>query len=367
MSSSIPTTQKALLLHKESTPYVLGEIPVPKPGPQDVLVEIRACALNPIDYAIVDPPTSRRLIRTWPFIPGADAAGVVVEVGSEVTNLKVGDKILFEGDWTAPGSSTCQQYAIVPADLTALIPDNITFEQAASVPLALATDVILFYNQSPAPENLSLRLKPVWEPEGKTAYAGTPAFIVGGASSVGQYAIQLAKMAGYDPIITTASLHNEQLLKSLGATHVVDRNRSNESILAELPSLTGGKPIHFAFVAVPRAGGPDALRLGRDALAPGGLLSTPLNNGDGLPEDCRNLGDGKRTGYVFGSARLPHTRDISRAMFQQLTGWLETGLLKPNPVEVLPNGLAGVPDGLARMKANKVSARKLIVRPQETP
>ena len=53
--------------------------------------------------------------------------------------------------------------------------------------MGLTTDVLVLHNQSPAPENLSLRLTPVWEPEGTTAYAGTPAFIVGGASSLGQY------------------------------------------------------------------------------------------------------------------------------------------------------------------------------------
>ena len=67
------------------------------------------------------------------------------------------------------------------------IPENITFEQAASIPLALTTDVTGLYNQSPAPQNLGLRYKPVWEPEGATAYVNTPAFIVGGASSLGQY------------------------------------------------------------------------------------------------------------------------------------------------------------------------------------
>ncbi|KAI0371510.1 GroES-like protein [Pilatotrama ljubarskyi] len=366
MSNTVPTTQKSLICYEESTPYVLGETPVPRPGPQDVLVKVLACALNPIDYAIVNPPLSRRLVRTWPLISGVDGAGVVVELGSEVSNLKVGDRILFEGDWTVPGGSTFQEYATVPADLTALVPDNITLEQAASIPLGLTTDVIVLYNQSPAQENLSLRLKPVWEPEGKTAYAGTPAFIIGGAASLGQYAIQLAKLAGHDPIITTASPHNEPLLKSLGATHVLDRNRSNESILAELPSLTGGKPIHYVFVAVPRSGG-RPLALGRDALAPGGLVAIPLASPEGLPEDFTNPGDGKRVGYVFGSARLPYTRDISRAMFQQITGWLEKGLLKPNPVEVLPNGLAGISEGLARLKANKVSGTKLVARPQETP
>ncbi|KAJ2970442.1 hypothetical protein NUW54_g12727 [Trametes sanguinea] len=188
LNMSVLTTQKALLLLQESTPYVVGERPVPSPGPKEVLVKIIACALNPLDYRIADPPYSKWFIKSWPYVPGHDAAGIVVQVGAEVVTLKEGDRV-------SPDGAACQQYATVDADLTAIIPENISFEQAASIPLALTTDIMLLYNQSPAPENLGLRLKPLWEPEGTTAYAGTPAFIIGGSTSLGQYAIQLAKAA----------------------------------------------------------------------------------------------------------------------------------------------------------------------------
>ncbi|EIW54874.1 GroES-like protein [Trametes versicolor FP-101664 SS1] len=359
---SIPTTQKTLLLREESTPYEVAETAVPRPGPKDVLVQIFACALNPVDHAIAHPPLSRMFIKAWPFVPGNDGAGVVVELGAEVTNVKKGDKVLFQGNWIAP-EATCQQYAVVPGELTAIIPDNITFEQAATIPLALATNVMSLYNQSPAAENASLRLKPVWEAEGATAYAGTPAFIVAGATSVGQISIQLARMAGHSPIIATASLHNAPLLKSLGATHVIDRSLSKEATLAELSTLLGGKSLDYVFVALLDA---EALRLGRDALAPGGALATVSPAPQRIPEDVANLGQGKRISYVFGSPRPSHNREIGVALYKQLTGWLEKGLLKPNPVEVLPNGLAGINEGLARLKAGKVSGTKLVAHPQET-
>ncbi|KAH9885808.1 GroES-like protein [Cubamyces lactineus] len=363
--TEIPQTQKTLLCHQEGTSYVVEERPVPRPAPDEVLVKIMACALNPIDYGIVNPLYSKALITSWPYVPGGDGAGVVVQVGQEVTSLKEGDRVVFKGHiQTSERSATCQQYAVVPADLTALIPAHISFEEAATIPMGLTTDVLVLYNQSPAPENLSLRLTPIWEPEGTTVYAGTPAFIVGGASPLGQYAIQLAKLAGHDPIITTASPHNAALLRSLGATHVLDRALPNASILAELPHLTAGKPILYAFVAVPAV--PDACRLARDALAPGGALATVMPSPAYVPADVADPGDGKRVGYVLGNLRLPHTRDIAVAVFKQLTRWLEKGLLKPNPVEVLPNGLKGIPEGLERMKAGKVSGKKLVARPQET-
>ncbi|KAI0671364.1 GroES-like protein [Trametes maxima] len=361
---AIPSVQKALVLHKESTPYVIEERPVPQPGPGDVLVKILSCALNPVDWSMTEPPASKILIPSFPFVPGLDAAGVVVGVGAGVTSPKEGDRIVFEGNWH-PDAAAFQQYTTVPSELTAIIPENITFDQAATIPLALTTVVLALYNQSPAPGNTSLRLTPVWEPEGQTAYAGKPAFIVGGATSLGQYAIQLAKLAGHNPIIATASLRNAALLTSLGATHVIDRSRPNESILAELPKLTGGKPIEFALVTAPPL--PEVLRLGRDALAPGGALGTVMPGPQRIPEDVANPGEGKRIGYVFGSARLPHTRETGVAMFQQLSKWLEEGILKPNLLEVLPNGLAGINDGLARLRADKVSGQKLVAHPQETP
>ncbi|KAI0635552.1 GroES-like protein [Trametes polyzona] len=372
MSNGIPTTQKSLLLRKENSLYELGETPVPHPGPKDVLVKIMACALNPVDAHISEPPYSKFLIQEWPHVPGSDGAGVVVELGSEVTDRKLGDRVVFQGEWRRH-LATCQQYAVVPEDLTAIvsspcpgrIPKNITFEQAATIPLALTTVVLVLYNQSPAPENLSLRLKPIWTPEGAKEFAGKPTLIVGGATSLGQMAIQLARLAGHNPIITTASPHNAPLLTSLGATHVLDRSRSNESILAELPQLTGGKPIEFAIV--PAGAIPEPLRLARDALAPGGALATVLPAPQRIPEDVANPGEGKRVGYVFGSASLPQNRETCVEMWKQVTGWLEKGLLKPNPVEVLPNGLAGVNEGCARLKAKQVSGKKLVALPQETP
>ncbi|KAI0369738.1 GroES-like protein [Pilatotrama ljubarskyi] len=364
-SSAIPLVQKSLLLREESTPYVVGETPVPRPGPKDVLVNILACALNPADYAVAEPPLSRILIKAYPHVGGCDGAGIVVEVGSEVQDRKKGDRVLFQGAMEA-SRATFQQYAIMTAELTAIVPDEMNLEQAATIPLAFTSVFIGLYNQSPAPENISLRLKPFWEPEGKTAYAGTPAFIVAGASSLGQYAIQLAKLAGHDQIITTASPHNAPLLKSLGATHVLDRSRSNESILAELPTLTGGKPILYAFVAVLQSG-TEPLYLGRDALAPGGALLTAAPSPKAIPEDIANPGEGKRVGYACGSPHLPFSRDTGVVMYRQLTNWLEQGVIKPNPVEVLPNGLAGIVEGLARIKAKKVSGMKLVARPDETP
>ncbi|KAI0749263.1 GroES-like protein [Daedaleopsis nitida] len=327
----------------------------PHPGPQDVLVKIFATALNPVDWKI---QAYGYFITNYPFVPGTDAAGIVEEVGAEVTNVAKGDKVLFQG-WFENPKATFQQYAIVPAEITAKIPENISFDQAASIPLGLATVFTGTWNKDP--EAKSTDIPAPWEAGGETKFAGKPAFILGGSSSVGQYAIQLARLNKFSPIIATASLHNEALLKSLGATHVINRSLAPEAILSEVQKITGGTPIQYVYDAVSLA---DTQSIAYQALAPGGVLLLVLP--DAIPEDLKADADGKKIVNVFGNIHTPSNRKIGVEVYKRLTQWLKDGLLVPNRVEVLPNGLAGIPDGLNRLKEDKVSGMKLIARPQET-
>lgn len=195
-------------------------------------------------------------------------------------------------------------------------------------------------------------------------------------------AIQIAKLAGFSPIIATASPHNIELLTSLGATHIIDRSLEADAILAKLPELTGGKPLEFVYDAISL---PETMPLAYQALAPGGGLVIVL--GDVIPATLKDEGDQKQIAYVFGNVHTPENRACGVELYKRLTEWLEKGIIKvrsslrrrvtcanqpwnsgmqPNTVEVLPGGLAGAPEGLDRLENNKVSGKKLIVRPQET-
>ena len=85
-------TQKALYLPARAGQWVVGEAPIPRPGPKDVLVQVMSAALNPIDWKLVDSQFSAT-IQSYPFISGTDGAGIVEEVGAEVTTLAKGDKM----------------------------------------------------------------------------------------------------------------------------------------------------------------------------------------------------------------------------------------------------------------------------------
>ncbi|KAH9917884.1 GroES-like protein [Epithele typhae] len=356
---STPTTQKAF--HFTEVPpqgkFAIAERPVPTPGDGEVLVRVEAAALNPIDWKLTSSPEFAKMMGIFPLPLGTDGAGVVEAVGSGVTTLSKGDKIVFQG-WFAPDKATFQQYAIVNPAFAAKIPANISLDQAASLPLGLMTVLLGLY--SPASTN-SLNLPPFWA-TGPSASAGTPALILGGASSVGQYAIQAAKLAGHSPIITTASPRNTSLLTSLGATHVLDRSLSVDALVAAIKGALGGKPLLFAYDAITYA---DTQAVAVRALAPEGKLV--IVNAVPMSEEDTKAAEGKTVVMTQGNVNVPFHNAVGAEIFAQLSGWLEKGDIKPNSVEVLPKGLAGIQDGLKRMEENKVSAVKLIAHPQEMP
>ncbi|KAI0635560.1 GroES-like protein [Trametes polyzona] len=355
---SIPTTQKALVLPAQHATYVVGETTVPQPGPTDILVKNVAVGLNPIEWKLATPAFSFA-VPGYPFTPGTDASGVVVAVGKDVTNFKEGDRVVYQGLMFDNTHSSFKEYTAVPASFAAKLPASVSFEEAATLSGTLPTAVLGLYNANN--KEHSLGLKPFWE-EGSTAYAGKPIFILGGAGSVGQYVIQLAKASRFDPIITTASPRNKELLTSLGATHVIDRSLPADAVLAELSKLTQGKPIEVAVDTVSIA---DTQALAYRALAQGGQVLILLP--EQIPAELKEEGDGKRVAFVQGLVYPPENCAIGAELYKRLPEWLEKGIIRPNAHEVLPNGLAGIPGGLERLKNNQVSAKKLVVRVQETP
>ncbi|RPD57987.1 GroES-like protein [Lentinus tigrinus ALCF2SS1-7] len=358
-----PTTQKMLGVPEVGKPWKLyTEWPVPTLGPNDLLVKIVSAALNPADWRIQENFMGVSILaKKWPFIGGLDGAGIVEEVGSAVTAFAKGDKVIAPGSFEQE-HATFQEYNIVAAADAAKIPENISFDQAATLPVAVSTVASGIWAHEQG--SRSVNFPAPWEEDGSTKFAGKAAFIVGGAGSVGQIAIQFARLGGFSPIITTASLHNTEYLKSLGATYIIDRNLPDATILAELQKLTEGKPIVYAFDAI---GYEATQELAYAAVAPGGAVVTVNPAADvALKEKVQRDGSAKAVGVCFGDLRIPPHRKLGDELYGRLTEWLEKGLIVPNRVEVIPGGLLGIPEGCDRIKHNKVSGVKLVVHPQET-
>ncbi|KAG8218887.1 chaperonin 10-like protein [Butyriboletus roseoflavus] len=364
------TTQKALWLPQIGAEFTPGKTEIPEPGPGEVLVKLEAIALNPLEWKIQQ--SGFFMVKEYPAIVGEDGAGVVQKVGDGVTNLSVGDKVSVRSSqrpcrragthqshtvrsfqtYFGNKYNTYQEYCLANAALAIKIPPNISFEQATSIATGFNPFAVATYAQQPE----GLALTSPFEEGGLGKYANQPIVIMGGAASLGQYAIQLAKLSGFSPIITTASLHNRDFLISLGATHVLDRKLSTAILREQVAKITN-TPITYIFDAVSLQ---ETQQSAFSLLAPGGTLvvvTQPQVNGEE---------GNKKVLMVVGSFHFPQNRALGARFSIALTKWLAEGVIRPNKVEVLPGGLKGIVSGLRRLQTNGVSATKLVVRPAET-
>lgn len=172
------------------------DVPVPRElSAKQVLVRVCAAASNPIDWKVLSGNMGFLARLSFPHVPGKDAAGIVVAVGSEVTRFKVGDKV-YGNLGFADGCFA--EYLRAEETLFSMKPSNLTMEEAAAVPLTCETTYqVLFTKFSP--------------PVGK----GTKLFVCGGSAATGFYAIQLAKAVGAH-VAATCSKRNFSLLEKLG-------------------------------------------------------------------------------------------------------------------------------------------------------
>jgi 2-desacetyl-2-hydroxyethyl bacteriochlorophyllide A dehydrogenase len=200
---------KAIVIEEYGDKNVLVEkdIETPKISENQVLVEVYATSINPIDWKVREGYLKEMLPFEFPIILGWDAAGVVVEAGSNVTNFKVGDRVFTRPATTNRG--TYAEYLAVESNLLAKMPDEMSFEEAASIPLAGLT---------------------AWQclVDFGNIHEGSKVLIHAGAGGVGIFAIQIAKSFGAY-VATTASENNIEFLTSLGADEVINYKENDFS------------------------------------------------------------------------------------------------------------------------------------------
>ncbi|KDR68604.1 hypothetical protein GALMADRAFT_256890 [Galerina marginata CBS 339.88] len=345
----MPSSQKALFLEKKLGNIVLKETEIYKPGPGEVLIKIKSTSLNPVDWKIQKLGV---FVENYPIILGSDVAGDVVELGEGVTEFKKGDKVYCQGQFENDKASF-QEYTLALASTLARIPPDISYDGAAALPVALSVAFVALYNHNPH----GLGITPPFSEDAQGKYAGTPFVVIGGSSSVGQLVLQLAKLSGFSPIITTSSTKQTDFLKSLGATYVVDRDLPAAQLKAEIDKITGDKPIKYICDSISSE---TTQKVALDVLAPGGQLAVVYPQDVTVPEDKTRLA-------ALGILRLPHNVELLETLYHdKMYGWLEKGIIKPNNVKVLPGGLRGIPDGLVSLEKGEVSGLKLVVHPQDT-
>ncbi|KAA1476199.1 GroES-like protein [Dentipellis sp. KUC8613] len=351
--------QKALLIPSKGAHFTLGTRLIPKPGPGQVLVKIESAAVNPVDWYIEQ---FGFFIDGYPFVAGSDAAGTVEELGegAAASGLQKGDRVLFQSLFSAD-RGTFQQYVLADATRAAKIPKNLSFDEASTVPLCLATAALGLYG--PIGTRGGAALTPPWAPGGLGKYKNQPALVVGGSGSVGQFAIQLLKLSGFSPIIATASARNCDYVKAAGATHVIDYHTTPYAFLPDAVKAITSAPVPIAYDAISSE---DSQKAAWALLAPRGSLVITVVPSAAVGKPGEEAEDGKRVAHVFGNVNAPENAAFGDALYAVLTGLLERGDIKPNKVELLEGGLAGLAKGTERAGKGEVSAVKLVVHPQET-
>ncbi|MFJ5766508.1 NADP-dependent oxidoreductase [Lysinibacillus sp. NPDC093210] len=221
---------KALVIDRYGkAPMRLTEIPTPEINDYEVLAEIHAASINPIDFKIRDGKVKMLLKYEMPLILGNDFSGVVIKVGKKVTRFKVGDAIYARPRKTKIG--TFAEYISVHEDDIALKPKNLSFEEAASIPLIGLTSYQALHD--------IMQLQ-----------KGQKILIHAGSGGVGTFAIQLAKVMGAI-VATTASEAGANLVTSLGADEVINyKTEKFEDILNNYDAVfdtLGGQTLEKSF------------------------------------------------------------------------------------------------------------------------
>jgi NADPH2:quinone reductase len=198
------------------------ELPKPEPKGRDILVEVKAISVNPVDYKIrrSTPPS---VGVEWKVV-GWDAAGVVAAVGSDVTGFKAGDEVWYAGSITRPGANA--EFHLVDERIVGKKPSKLGWADAAALPLTSLTAWEAFFDR------LDVK-KPV-------PGAAAAILIIGGAGGVGSIAIQIARQfTGLTVIATASRSETKEFVQSLGAHHVIDHSKP---VAEEIAALGIGAP-----------------------------------------------------------------------------------------------------------------------------
>ncbi len=179
------------------------DTPRPSPGPNELLVRVRASSVNPVDWKLAS-GMFRPLVRTrFPFVPGFDVAGEVVERGPGAEGFAVGEGVYARLD--TPNGGASAEFCRMSLAVAARVPEQLSYEEAAAIPLAAMT-----------------ALQGLRDDAGMTlqGYSGR-VLVVGASGGVGTYAVQIARRAGAE-VVGVCSGRNADLVRSLGAQEIID-------------------------------------------------------------------------------------------------------------------------------------------------
>ncbi|CZR68298.1 probable ToxD-like zinc binding oxidoreductase [Phialocephala subalpina] len=332
-------------------------IPLPKISEQEILVKVHAAALNPIDYKSID------LLAPRESVIGCDYAGQVVEVGKNAAgNWKVGDRVagFVHGGHYSDRGSFCSHLKI-DGDLAWRIPEGLSDEEASTYGLAAAT-AMLALNTHLGLASLDTSSAP--RPQ-ETKSRGT-ILIYAGSTSVGLFAIQLAKKSGYT-VVTTASPRSFDLVKQYGAdmpfdyrspTAVEDIAKAFPAITQAFDCISEGRSTEFCAQVIKKNGGKVV------TLFDQGKSKTP-----GVKYDFIVVFTvfGQKFAWLPPIGPMFPAVPADRAALVRFYSNLPNHVndIKPTPLRVVGSGFKEILSGLGDLRQGKVSGQKLVVKFKE--
>ncbi|KAJ1032257.1 hypothetical protein NDA18_001749 [Ustilago nuda] len=352
---SLPTSHKAAVVPEPGAQHTIADRSLSPLAADEIAVKITATAINPVDWKMRD---YRIFLTEYPAVLGSDAAGEVVAVGSSVKSHSVGERVFFQGILGKYDHCTYQQYTKVPAALAAKTPRKVNDEQASTFWVAGMAVATGLYHKS------GLELAAPWDKNGDQIGKGKTAVILGGSSSVGQYAIQMARLSGFDHIVTSSSPSHFDFLKSLGATEVLHRSEATtaDKFVASLPK---DSKVEWVYDTISSAQ-TQSLAVGILQHLQGGKVivvmpadekAVKLSDEEGKPEVT--------VVSILGLGSHPEYRYVSEPLAAHLggeEGYVAQGKIVLNRPEVVEGGLEKVEEALKRNKEG-VSGVKVVIRP----
>ncbi len=255
---------QAIRIHEYGGPEVLKleALPTPKPGPGQALVEVAATGVN---FVEIYQRKGWYKLPALPAIMGGEAAGTVLEVGPDVTEVKPGDRVA----WLGGSTGSYATHTLVAANQLAPVPAALSLEQAAAVMVQGLTAHVLSHRTYPI-------------------QAGDWVLIHAAAGGVGQLLVQMAKMRGARVIGTVSTEEKAAIARGLGADEMV--LYTQQDFLVEVKRITGGQGVNVVYDSV----GKDTFDRSLDSLAPlGYLVNYGQSSGFPPPLDIQRLAGGR--------------------------------------------------------------------------
>lgn len=307
---------------------VVEEVPSPPLRDDSVRIEIHAAGVNFADILLIAGQYQDR--PPLPFIPGMEVGGVVREVGSRVTNLKPGDRVL-----ASVGRGGFAEEVVAEAEIVHRVPDAMDLVTAAGFPVAYSTSHGAFSWRG--------RLKP-----------GEQVLVLGASGGVGLTAVEIAKAMGATVIAAAGGAEKLAVAQRAGADHLIDYTR--EDLRERVKAITGGRGVDVVYDPV----GGDAFDQSLRSVAWEGRIIVIGFAAGRIPQIPANLVLVKNIdviGFFWGSYRR-YKPQLMGESYRQLFGWFEAGKLKPHISHRLPLARAG--EALTLLKARKSTGKVVL-------